>query len=58
VDFDQGKYIMTENKMPTQPVPEVKNNAKRPDETGSVSVEGFVRIFDPNTKEKFVEKRA
>ena len=32
--------------------------AKRPNETGSISVEGFVRIFDPNTKEKFVEKRA
>lgn len=31
---------------------------KKPNETGSISVEGFVRIFDPNTKEKFVEKRA
>ena len=31
---------------------------KRPDDTGSVRVEGFVRIFDPNTKEKFVEQRA
>ena len=31
---------------------------KRPNETGSITVEGFVRIFDPNTKEKFVEKRA
>ena len=31
---------------------------KRPNETGSVRVEGFVKIFDPNTKEKFVEQRA
>lgn len=31
---------------------------KKPNETGSISVEGFVRIFDPNSKEKFVEKRA
>jgi hypothetical protein len=31
---------------------------KRPNETGSISVEGFVKIFDPNTNEKFVEKRA
>jgi hypothetical protein len=31
---------------------------KQPNETGAVSVEGFVKIFDPNTKEKFVEKRA
>lgn len=31
---------------------------KRPNETGSVSVEGFVKIFDPNTNKVFVEKRA
>ena len=36
---------------PTQP-------AKRPNDTGSISVTGFVKIFDPNTKEKFVEQRA
>jgi hypothetical protein len=32
--------------------------SKRPNETGSISVEGFVKIFDPKTKETFVEKRA
>ena len=58
VGCNQGKYIMTENKTPTPPVQEVKTQAGRPNETGSISVEGFVRIFDPNTKEKFVEKRA
>ena len=58
MDFDQGKYIMTENKTPTPPVQETNTMAKQPNETGSISVEGFVRIFDPNTKEKFVEKRA
>jgi hypothetical protein len=31
---------------------------KRPDDTGKISVEGHIRIFDPNTKEKFVEQRA
>jgi hypothetical protein len=31
---------------------------KKPNETGSISVEGFVKIFDPKTKETFVEKRA
>jgi hypothetical protein len=31
---------------------------KRPNETGSISVEGFVKIFDPKSKEVFVEKRA
>jgi hypothetical protein len=31
---------------------------KRPNETGSISVEGFIKIFDPKTKQVFVEKRA
>jgi hypothetical protein len=38
--------------------PQTKNSTKRPNETGSVRVEGFVRIFDPKTKQVFVEKRA
>ena len=33
-------------------------NPKRPNETSAISVEGFVKIFDPKTKETFVEKRA
>jgi len=32
--------------------------AKRPNDTGAVSVQGFVKIFDPVTKQVFVEKRA
>lgn len=42
-----------------QPV-EQKNDSqpKRPNEKGSVSVTGFVKIFDPKTKETFVETRA
>lgn len=39
-------------KVQTTPAP------KKPNETGSISVEGFVKVFDPNTQEKFVEKRA
>ena len=31
---------------------------KRPNETGSISVEAFVRISDPETKEIFVDQRA
>jgi hypothetical protein len=31
---------------------------KRPNETGSIQVEGHVRIFDPASKEVYVEKRA
>jgi hypothetical protein len=30
----------------------------RPNETGTISVEGHIRIFDPNTKEVHVEGRA
>lgn len=49
----------TENRKPenTEAVTQ-QPRPKKPNETGSISVEGFVRIFDPNTKEKFVEKRA
>ena len=45
---------MTQNTQQTQP----QQAEKKPNETGSISVEGFVRIFDPNTKETIVEKRA
>jgi hypothetical protein len=31
---------------------------KKPNETGAISVQGFVKIFDPGTKQVFVEKRA
>jgi hypothetical protein len=30
----------------------------RPNDTGSISVEGFIKVFDPSTKEVYVEKRA
>jgi len=37
----------------------VPNLSKRPpNETGTITVEGFIKIFDPNSKETFVEKRA
>lgn len=48
---------MTENNK-NQPVQSQPSTAKKPNETGSISVEGFVRIFDPATKEVYVEKRA
>jgi len=49
---------MNENTTGQPPAQSKNTPAKRPNETGSISVEGFVRIFDPNTKEKFVEQRA
>jgi hypothetical protein len=48
---------MTQNTTPTQQ-PANTPAQKKPNETGSISVEGHVRIFDPKTKEVYVEKRA
>ena len=43
-----------ENKTPIQqPQPE-----KRPNDTGSVAVDGFLKIFDPKTRKVFVEQKA
>jgi hypothetical protein len=41
-----------------QPLQTTAPAPKRPNDTGSISVEGFIRIHDPKTKEVFVEKRA
>jgi hypothetical protein len=49
---------MTENIIPKQPNPATTPAAKRPNETGAMSVEGFIKIFDPTTEKVFVEKRA
>jgi hypothetical protein len=35
-----------------------KTPVKRPDESGSVYIEAHVKIFDPNTQDVLVEKRA
>lgn len=47
---------MTDNKQTTTTVP--NTSQRRPNETGSVSVQGHIRIRDPNTQQVFVEKRA
>ena len=49
---------MNKNIADQAPTPPNKTADKRPNETGSITVTGFVRIFDPNSKEKFVEQRA
>jgi hypothetical protein len=55
---NQGKYVMIQNTQNNPAEIDPKISTKRPNETGSISVEGFVKIFDPTTKEIFVEKRA
>jgi len=49
---------MTTNTQPNQPAQPIAAEPKKPNDSGSFHVEGFVRIFDPNTKETLVEKRA
>jgi hypothetical protein len=49
---------MNENKATEQINTDQAPAPKRPNETGSISVQGFVKIFDPATRQVFVEKRA
>jgi hypothetical protein len=49
---------MTQMNQQPSSIPVAKTPQKRPNETGTIAVQGFVKIFDPNTQEKFVEKRA
>lgn len=50
---------MTDNKKDQQlPKNNEQTTDKKPNEIGSLHVEGFVKIFDPNTKEVYLESRA
>ena len=49
---------MTQKNVEKNSAPATPGSQKRPNESGIISVEGFVKIFDPKTKETFVEKRA
>jgi hypothetical protein len=49
---------MTQKDTSTQQNSTMTSQAKRPNETGIISVEGFVKIYDPKSQEIFVEKRA
>jgi hypothetical protein len=44
---DKMKEIMEKN----------QQNSKKPNETGSLRIQGHIKIFDPETKEVFVDKR-
>ena len=48
---------MNENTKST-PQPQPQQPEKRPNDTGSVAVDGFVKIFDPNSRKVFVEQQA
>jgi len=38
--------------------PEKEKKARKPNETGSISVQAHMRIFDPKTQKTYVEGRA
>jgi len=50
--MQNNQPVKQETILATKPQP------SRPNESGAVSVTGFVKIFDPKTKETFVETRA
>ena len=49
---------MMQQTQPNKPAEQQPKPAAKPNDVGSFSVEGHIKIFDPNTKETFVEKRA
>jgi hypothetical protein len=49
---------MTQKEIKKTVEPSMNQAPKKPNETGTISVEGFVKIFDPKNQEVFVEKRA
>lgn len=51
--MEEKQQLSTAQQQIKQPEP-----TKRPNETGTLQIDGFVKIFDPNSKEVFVEKRA
>jgi len=53
--MDKINKNMDENKQEQQVNPQPQ---KQPDERGGVYVQGYIKIFDPETKEEFVNGRA
>jgi hypothetical protein len=47
----------TENKMSENQLKPSETSLARPNETGGFHFEGHIKIFDPNTKEVFIDKR-
>jgi hypothetical protein len=49
---------MTDKNQTTKQTVTEKTTQRRPNDTGTISVQGHIRISDPQTKQVFVEKRA
>lgn len=53
--------VMDENKQPNEQQAQAQHTAKpvrKPNELAGFDISGFVKIYDPNTNETFVEVRA
>ena len=48
----------TANNTQNQQQKAVQQQQRRPNESGTISVEAHMKIFDPNTKKVYVEGRA
>lgn len=48
----------TEQKQTTAPKPQVQPPARKPNDAGTVVVQAHMKIFDPQTKQIYVEGRA
>lgn len=48
---------MENNQKTILPKLEKKEETKKPNEFGGVSIQGYIKIYDPQTKEVFVDKR-
>jgi hypothetical protein len=48
----------TQQKQPNLPNPQAASQARKPNDAGTVVVQAHMKIFDPKTKQIYVEGRA
>ena len=48
----------TQQKQSNSPTPQVASQARTPNDAGTVVVQAHMKIFDPQTKQVYVEGRA
>jgi hypothetical protein len=57
VDYKQGKYMTMSNTTQNTPVQPALQVRRKPNETGTISVQAHFRISDPQTQKTIVEGR-
>lgn len=61
MEIKQGKYNMMNQEPNPSPEPQLEKRVQipaRPNESGRLEVQDHVRIYDPETQETLLEKRA